>query len=334
MGRRAKRVKVGHSSSQLADLSQLSATPRSDPLIQPFPGDFPTEVWLEILERVGLWDLFTLYWTSKTLQVLLKRPMCIDLWEDSLRRLHDIDLPRLTGPKGRDLALLLLHPACQMCGTQDLTRDRLRWEVGVRVCAPCAYKHEIFVHARDVSDLGEVMDLVCYIVPHFTRRYAFDNSPSFLRNDLIEISRWAAETRPCGPDALKVLIEDLHNEVLRIIEYDRMYNRFSEMEKQRCAVAKNDYIRGMLERMGFSDAEALREFIVDTPWGITNRRPMIYLRHLSAQEWKDDFVVLREPIGHIEAQRLQYEYEKRLREMGSEPEFENRRISRSMVKRR
>jgi hypothetical protein len=24
-----------------------------------------------------------------------------------------------------------------------------------------------FVHARDVSDLGEVMDLVCYIVPHF-----------------------------------------------------------------------------------------------------------------------------------------------------------------------
>lgn len=93
-----------------------------------------------------------------------------------------------------------------------------------------------FVHARDVSDLGEVMDLVCHIVPHFTRRYAFDNSPcefcscgfstefpmhlyvAFLRNDLVEISRWAAETRPCGPDALKGLIEDLHQEVLRIIE--------------------------------------------------------------------------------------------------------------------
>lgn len=79
------------------------------------------------------------------------------------------------------------------------------------------------------------MDLVCYIVPHFTRRYAFDNSPcefhpsvslpnytyapvAFLRNDLVEISRWAAETRPCGPDALKGLIEDLHQEVLRIIQ--------------------------------------------------------------------------------------------------------------------
>lgn len=34
-----------------------------------------------------------------------------------------------------------------------------------------------FVHARDVSDLGEVMDLVCYIVPHFVRRYSHDNSP-------------------------------------------------------------------------------------------------------------------------------------------------------------
>ena len=34
-----------------------------------------------------------------------------------------------------------------------------------------------FVHARDVSDLGEVMDLVCYIVPHFIRRYSHDNSP-------------------------------------------------------------------------------------------------------------------------------------------------------------
>lgn len=80
------------------------------------------------------------------------------------------------------------------------------------------------------------MDLVCYIVPHFTRRYAFDSSPckfrsydfrtelymnfhiAFLRNDLVEISRWATETRPCGPDALKGLIEDLHQEVLRIIE--------------------------------------------------------------------------------------------------------------------
>lgn len=40
--------------------------------------------------------------------------MCINLWEDALRRLHNIDLPRLTGPKGRDLALLLLHPSCQV----------------------------------------------------------------------------------------------------------------------------------------------------------------------------------------------------------------------------
>lgn len=93
-----------------------------------------------------------------------------------------------------------------------------------------------FVHARDVSDLGEVMDLVCYIVPHFFRRYAHDNNPckllsygtvarsftrslvAFLRNDLVEISKWAAETRPCGADALKGLIEELHKEVLRILE--------------------------------------------------------------------------------------------------------------------
>ena len=39
----------------------------------------------------------------------------------------------------------------------------------------------------------------------------------------------------------------------------------------------------MLERMGFPDPGALRGFIVETPWGIDNRRPMIYLRHLSAQ---------------------------------------------------
>lgn len=176
------------------------------------------------------------------------------------------------------------------------------------------------------------MDLVCYIVPHFTRRHAFDNSPSFLRGDLMEISRWAAETRPCGPDASKGLIEDLHKEVLRIIEYDKMCNRFSEMEKQRCAAAKNNYIRGMLAKMGFLNPEALREFIVETPWGVNNRRPMLYLRHLSAQEWKDDFAVLKEAIERVEAQRIQYEYEKKLREMGSEPEFENRRISRSMLK--
>jgi len=93
-----------------------------------------------------------------------------------------------------------------------------------------------FVHARDVSDLGEVMDLVCYIVPHFVRRYAYDNSPcaftpsgipgvafihsfvAFLRNDLVKISRWAAETRASGPDSLKGLIEELHREVLRIFE--------------------------------------------------------------------------------------------------------------------
>jgi len=133
-----------------------------------------------------------------------------------------------------------------------------------------------FVHARDVSDLGEVMDLVCYIVPHFVRRYAYDGSPckfisyevaarsitrfliAFLRSDLVEISKWAAETRPCGPDALKGLIEELHKEVLRILEvqfpsacaiaieltislqYDMMCNRFSEKEKQRCATAKKN----------------------------------------------------------------------------------------------
>lgn len=51
-------------------------------------------------------------------------------------------------------------------------------------------------------------------------------------------------------------------------------------------------------------------------------------------EWKDDFEVLKEAIKHIEAQRVQYEYEVTLKEMGSKPEFENRRISRSMVKHR
>jgi len=178
------------------------------------------------------------------------------------------------------------------------------------------------------------MDLVCYIVPHFTRRYAFDNSPSFLRNDLVEISRWAAETRPCGPDALKGLIEDLHQEVLRIIQYDKTCNRFSEMEKQRCGTTKNDYIRRMLKKMGFSDPEALGEFIADPPWGVNNRRPMSYLRHLSAQEWKDDFGALKEAIKRIETRRLRFEYEMKLEEMGSKPEFENRRISRSMVKRK
>jgi len=43
---------------------------------------------------------------------------------------------------------------------------------------------------------------------------------------------------------------------------------------------------------------------------------------------------LKEAIKHIEAQRLQYGYEETLKEMGSNPEFENRRISRSMVKHR
>ena len=40
--------------------------------------------------------------------------MCVNLWEDALRRLHNIDLPRLAGSKGRDLALLFLHPSCQV----------------------------------------------------------------------------------------------------------------------------------------------------------------------------------------------------------------------------
>ena len=82
------------------------------------------------------------------------------------------------------------------------------------------------------------MDLLCYIVPHFVRRYAYDNSPcaftprgipagpfirlfvAFLRNDLVKISRWAAETRASGSDSLKGLIEELHREVLRIIEVE------------------------------------------------------------------------------------------------------------------
>jgi len=334
MGRRTKRVKVDHSSSQLTELPKSSAASVRTPSILPFPSDFPTEVWLEILEKVDLWDLLSLYWTSKTLQALLERPMCINVWEDALRRLHNIDLPHLTGPKGRDLALLLLHPSCQMCGAQDAELDRLRWEVGVRVCAPCAYKHEIFVHARDVSDMGKVMDLVCYIVPHFVRRYAYDNSPSFLRNDLVEISRWAAEARTCGPDSLKGLIEELHKEVLRILEYDMMCNRFSELERQRCVTMKNNYIRRILGKMGFPDPEALRELIINTPWMVNNHRPMIHLRRLSAQEWKDDFEVLKEAIKHVEAQRLEYEYSEALEKMGSNPEFENRRISRSMVKQR
>ena len=51
-------------------------------------------------------------------------------------------------------------------------------------------------------------------------------------------------------------------------------------------------------------------------------------------EWKDDFEVLKEAIEHVEAQRIEYKYEEALKEMGSKPEFENRRISRSMVKHR
>lgn len=39
----------------------------------------------------------------------------------------------------------------------------------------------------------------------------------------------------------------------------------------------------MLEKMGFPDPEALREFIVNTPWMVNNYRPMIYLQRLSAQ---------------------------------------------------
>lgn len=58
------------------------------------------------------------------------------------------------------------------------------------------------------------------------------------------------------------------------------------------------------------------------------------LKNSLCLEWKDDFVVLKEAIEHIETQRIQYEYEKKLRDMGSEPEFENRRISRSMLKSR
>lgn len=42
-------------------------------------------------------------------------------------------------------------------------------------------------------------------------------------------------------------------------------------------------IRRMLEKMGFPDPEALREFIVNTPWAVNNYRPMIHLRRLSAQ---------------------------------------------------
>lgn len=48
MGRRTKRVKVCHSSSHLTDLSQFPSTFEGVPLVQPFPSDFPTEVWLEV----------------------------------------------------------------------------------------------------------------------------------------------------------------------------------------------------------------------------------------------------------------------------------------------
>ena len=47
MGRRAKRVKVGHSSSRLTKVSQPLVA-EGTPSAQPFPGDFPTEVWLEV----------------------------------------------------------------------------------------------------------------------------------------------------------------------------------------------------------------------------------------------------------------------------------------------
>lgn len=42
-------------------------------------------------------------------------------------------------------------------------------------------------------------------------------------------------------------------------------------------------IRSMLEKMGFPYPEALRGFIVNTPWVVNNYRPMIYLQRLSAQ---------------------------------------------------
>jgi hypothetical protein len=140
MGRRTKRAKVNHSSSQLTELSELSVSSEGAPSVLSFPSDFPTEVWLEVhfhpsiilsfhqaslqvLEKVELWDLFSLYWTSKALRALLKRPMCNNAWEDALQRLHNIYLPPLTEPRGRDLALLLLHPSCQVRSispTQDM----------------------------------------------------------------------------------------------------------------------------------------------------------------------------------------------------------------------
>ena len=48
MRRRTKRVKVGHSSCQLTNSPQFPIAPGGAPSIQPFPGDFPTEVWLEV----------------------------------------------------------------------------------------------------------------------------------------------------------------------------------------------------------------------------------------------------------------------------------------------
>lgn len=39
----------------------------------------------------------------------------------------------------------------------------------------------------------------------------------------------------------------------------------------------------MLARMGFPDPEALRAFIIDTPWVVNNRDLMVYLQRLSAQ---------------------------------------------------
>ena len=58
-------------------------------------------------------------------------------------------------------------------------------------------------------------------------------------------------------------------------------------------------IRRMLEKMGFPDPEALREFIVNTPWAVTNYRPMIHLRRLSAQGKFTLSRTLRQPLIEV-----------------------------------
>ena len=236
--------------------------------------------------------------------------MCISLWENALRRLHNIDLPRLMEPKGRDLALILLHPSCQVrpaalphpthgrcvscrCvepkmshGIASDGRSASGCVVPVPINTKCNHQVSFTVlqtNPRCLDLSTPEMHQSSGISTSSATSYptssggtlmttahvrSFQGSPSgfficistaFLRNDLVKISRWAAGTRPFGPDTLKGLIEELHKEVSRIfqvtppsshslkppqpktlLQYDVVCNQFSEMEKQRCAMMKNN----------------------------------------------------------------------------------------------